>query len=244
MNKALYQLASFMMMRNPVVWRRSHARHHADTIIVGRDPEITGMRPPQLFIIGLNVIGLVATPLAFGALVRQATGRFSADEDHLIAEPSRAANAVLAARCHLAIYAATGAACVWMGSILPAMLIGLPNIYGRWLLLFYGLPQHLGLAEDVHDHRLNSRTVYFNPVLRFLYWNMNYHMEHHMYPMVPYHALPALHEAVKHDCPPASPSLWHAWREIVPCVLRQLKDPTHFIRPELPPGAAKPVLGP
>ena len=34
------------MVRNPVEWRWSHARHHTDTIIVGRDPEIVAMRPP------------------------------------------------------------------------------------------------------------------------------------------------------------------------------------------------------
>src|SRR6185295_11375213 len=37
MNDAVYQIASFMLMRNPVTWRWSHARHHTDTIIVGRD---------------------------------------------------------------------------------------------------------------------------------------------------------------------------------------------------------------
>ncbi|MCA3440369.1 MAG: fatty acid desaturase, partial [Rhodobacter sp.] len=35
MNDAVYGLASFLMMRNPVVWRWSHTRHHTDTIIVG-----------------------------------------------------------------------------------------------------------------------------------------------------------------------------------------------------------------
>ena len=65
----------------------------------------------------------------------------------------------------------------------------------------YGLTQHAGLAENVLDHRLNCRTVYMNPVNRYLYWNMNYHVEHHMFPLVPYHALPRLHAAVKDDCP-------------------------------------------
>ena len=37
-----------MLMRNPVTWRWSHARHHTDTIIVGRDAEIAVMRPPDL----------------------------------------------------------------------------------------------------------------------------------------------------------------------------------------------------
>ena len=48
MNQVVYQIACFMIMRNPVTWRWSHARHHTDTIIVGRDPEIAVMRPPDL----------------------------------------------------------------------------------------------------------------------------------------------------------------------------------------------------
>ena len=48
MNDVVYQIASFMVMRNPVTWRWSHARHHTDTIIVGRDAEIAVMRPPDL----------------------------------------------------------------------------------------------------------------------------------------------------------------------------------------------------
>src|SRR5664279_6662546 len=51
MNDAVYQLACFMVMREPTIWRWSHTRHHTDTIIVGRDPEIAVMRPPDLFVI-------------------------------------------------------------------------------------------------------------------------------------------------------------------------------------------------
>jgi fatty acid desaturase len=67
---------------------------------------------------------------------------------------------------------------------------------------------------------------------------MNYHIEHHMFPMVPYYRLAELHEELKADMPAPYPSLWVAYREIVPAVLRQLKDPTYFIKRELPPGAA------
>ncbi len=48
MNTVVYNLACFMIMRDPTVWRWSHARHHTDTIIVGRDPEIVAHRPPPL----------------------------------------------------------------------------------------------------------------------------------------------------------------------------------------------------
>jgi fatty acid desaturase len=134
-------------------------------------------------------------------------------------------------------------ACVYFRSILPAMYVGLPTLYGGWFALYCGMTQHLGLAEDVLDHRLNSRTVYMNPIFRFLYWNMNYHVEHHIFPTVPYHALPKLHEAIKGDCPPPYPSSIAAYREIIPALLRQLKDPTYFVRRELPPTAQPAAVG-
>ncbi len=236
-NDIVYEFASFLMMRNSVVWRWSHTRHHTDTIIVGLDPEIVGMRPPQLIVMCLNLFGIVAVPQSLAALFRNAMGIIPPDEAEFVPQSERP-KAIRVARIHTAIYLATLGTALWTWSILPLVLIGLPRAYGVWLLLVMGLPQHLGLAEDVLDYRINSRTVLMNPVLRFIYWNMNYHIEHHMYPMVPYHALPALHETVKHDLPLPNPSLWHAWCEIIPCVLRQLRDPHHFIRPELPEGAA------
>jgi fatty acid desaturase len=69
---------------------------------------------------------------------------------------------------------------------------------------------------------------------------MNYHVEHHMFPMVPYHALPRLHQAVKADCPPPYPNTIVAYREIIAALYRQMRDPRYFVKRELPP-SAKPV---
>ena len=55
MNDVVYQIACFMIMREPTVWRWSHARHHTDTIIVGRDPEIAVMRPTMLLKVGAEL---------------------------------------------------------------------------------------------------------------------------------------------------------------------------------------------
>jgi MocE subfamily Rieske [2Fe-2S] domain protein len=63
---------------------------------------------------------------------------------------------------------------------------------------------------------------------------MNYHVDHHMFPLVPYHALPRLHAVIKDDCPEPYPSLLSAWREIVPSVLRQRKDPAYHVKRKLP----------
>ncbi len=114
------------------------------------------------------------------------------------------------------------------------MFVGLPGFYGAWLTPIYGHTQHAGLAENVLDHRLNCRTVYMNAVNRFLYWEMNYHVEHHMFPLVPYHNLGRLHQLVKADMPKPYNGLLEAWREVLPTILRQMKDPTYYIRRQLP----------
>ncbi len=234
MNDVVYQIACFMIMREPDVWRWSHTRHHTDTIIVGRDPEIAVMRPAVI----LRVIGMFfAIPQVIAeakSLVRHASGRLTADEETFIPETERK-RVYRTARVWIAIHLAVIALALATKSWLPVLLVGpLPSMYGAWLHVMTGLTQHSGLAEDVLDHRLNSRTVYMNPVMRFLYWNMNYHIEHHMFPMVPYHALPKLHEEIKPYCPPPYASCFAAYREIIPAVLRQAKDPHYFVRRPLP----------
>ncbi len=237
MNNALYEIASFMVMRESTLWRWSHTRHHSDTIIVGRDPEIAVPRPPDIRAILLNFLNLGVYPVYFRKLIIHSLGRMTDDEKTYVPE-SEFPKIFLKARISLAIYLAVFATAIATRSILPLLFIGLPNILGSWLMVLYGHTQHTGLAENVLDHRLNCRTVKMNLIHRYLYWNMNYHVEHHMFPLVPYHALPKLHEAVKHDMPEPYPSLFAAWMEIIPAVLRQVKDPAYHVKRRLPTPAA------
>jgi len=237
MNDVVYQIACFMIMRNPNAWRWSHARHHTDTIIVGRDPEIAIMRPTWI----LKVIGMfLGIPQTWGAIrlmFTYAGGTIPEEQKTYIPESERP-GVIRVARIWIAIHLAVIALALALQSWLPVLLVGpLPTMYGAWLHVLTGVTQHGGLAEDALDHRLNSRTVYMNPVLRFLYWNMNYHVEHHMFPMVPYHALPALHEECRPYFPPPKTSVLAAYAEIIPAILRQAREPRWCIVPEIPKGA-------
>jgi MocE subfamily Rieske [2Fe-2S] domain protein len=233
MNNALYEIASFMVMRESTVWRWSHTRHHSDTIIVGRDPEIAVPRPPDIAGIIMAFFAIKGYPGYFKQIVLHASGKMDAREKMFIPE-SEFPKIYFKARIYVAIYLTVIAISLATWSILPLLLIGLTNLFGSWLMVVYGLTQHAGLAENVLDHRLNCRTVYMNIVNRYLYWNMNYHVEHHMFPLVPYHALPRLHEAVKDDMPTPYLSLLNAWQEIVPAVFRQVKDPAFHVKRVLP----------
>jgi Na+-transporting NADH:ubiquinone oxidoreductase subunit F len=240
MNNALYEIASFMMMRESTVWRWSHTRHHSDTLIVGRDPEIAVPRPPDVKEIVLKFFNIGAYRKYFCQILTHACGRMLAEEKTYIPD-TEFPKIYLKARIYVFIYVSTAGLSLATHSILPLMYVGLPNLFGSWLGVIYGLSQHAGLAENVLDHRLNSRTIYLNPIHRYLYWNMNYHVEHHMFPLVPYHALPRLHALVKHDMPTPYNGLIDAYREIISTILQQVKDPGYHAKREIPaPGAHQP----
>lgn len=138
LNNTLYEIASFMVMRELTVWRWSHTRHHSDAIIVGRDPEITVPRPPNLTAMILNLFNPPAYPRYFCQLFLHATGRMSAEEKTYI-PTSEFPKIYFKARIHLAVYGAIISMAVGLHSLVPLMYVGLPHLYGSWLMSVYGL---------------------------------------------------------------------------------------------------------
>ncbi len=223
-NDAVYYVASFMLLREPTLWRWSHVRHHSDTIVVGRDPEIVFPRPFRLRRLIPNYLNTVNGPAMLRRMAMHALGRLDADARDFVPETEHR-RVVGEARVFVAVYLVPVAWSLATRSIVPLLFVGLPSFYGVWLLWFFAVTQHVGLREDVLDHRLNTRTVCMNPVFRFLYLNMNYHVEHHIFPAVPYYNLPALHTAIKDQLAPPTPSTWAAYREIVDALRHQRRDP-------------------
>ena len=234
LNEVVYYIASFMAIREAYMWRWSHSRHHTHTYFVGRDPEIQVQRPADLLKILLDFFYLRSGPPEVWRLVRNAFGRPNADVLDFVPE-RELPKMYWSSRIHLAIIAAFAVWSLAIGSFLPMMFVLLPRFYGGWLQQLLSLPQHAGLGEDTYDHRENTRTVYVNPVFAFLYVNMQYHTEHHLMPMTPFHALPKLHEAVKDQMPPAYKSLWEAYRELIPALIKQATgDPGYRVMRPIP----------
>lgn len=102
-----------------------------------------------------------------------------------------------------------------------------------------GMPQHMGLRNNVPDFRLCCRTMTLNPLFSFLYWRMNYHTEHHMYPVVPCYNLPRLHALIRHDLPHTHHGLLATWLEIAYTMSRQKYEPGFQLDPSLPGTGAR-----
>ena len=232
-NEAFYHLTSFMCLREAHLWRWSHARHHTHTMITGRDPEITVPRPANLPAVLSDFLYLYSGATEVRKILLHALGIITPGARDFV-PASEWRKMIRTSRIYVALVLATVAGSIAIASPLPILFVFLPRFYGAWFHQLCVLTQHAGLAEMVHDHRLNTRTVTMNPGARFLYVNMNYHLEHHMFPMVPFPALPRLHEAIKDQTPPAYAGFLAAYREILPTLIRQARDPGYFIRRPLP----------
>jgi fatty acid desaturase len=138
------------------------------------------------------------------------------------------------ARIHILIWILIISISFYFKTWLPIFLLLLPFIYGTTTRNIFDFVQHAGLANDVKDHRLSARTVKLNPIFSFLYWHMEYHVEHHMFPMVPSYNLKKLHSVVKDQMPKPKNSLWDAYKEIIPAIVKQAKDPTYILKVDLP----------
>ena len=233
LNEVLHTILAFAIMKEPIYDRWAHTFHHSYTAL-DQDQEIELPRPVSFAQLVRNLFAwdfmrthpMIAARHALG-LVGPETRRIVPQSEHR--------KMIWSSRLFVAIYAGIVVWCLVDQTIVPLLYTVLARFYGRGLGMYaVGLTQHAGMADQVLDHRLNTRTFVSNRAIRFLYWNMNYHVEHHMFPQVPFHALPALHEAVKDQMPVPYAGVIACWREMLPTFLRQQRDPGYVAQRPVP----------
>jgi len=114
-----------------------------------------------------------------------------------------------------------------------SLVISVPSFIANIGSYLMGTTQHCGLVTNSSDFRKNTRSIKLNPVLRFFYWHMNWHTEHHMYAGVPCYNLKALAKEIESDMPEPK-SLIGAWREMRQTWQRQKSDPHYAFDTPVP----------
>jgi fatty acid desaturase len=171
----------------PFRWFRAfHLAHHRWTNLPGRDPELDGGKPETLRAWVIHVSGLPYWWAEARLLLRLASGGGAGTFATDAALPGMRREA----RVMLAIHAAAGVSLLWTPVVVWVWVV--PVLLGQPVLRLYLLAEH-GDCPQVADMFLNTRTTMTTAVVRFLAWNMPYHAEHHVWPTVPFHRLPALH---------------------------------------------------
>jgi len=185
-NEAVGHLCGFLLLL-PFLWfRYFHLAHHRWTNIEGKDPELEGGKPETRAAWLWHVSGLPYWGAEARLVVGLALGRVRAGYLPEGALPRMQREA----RWMLAGYGLVALSLMWSDVLLWVWL--LPVLIGQPALRLYLLAEH-GDCPKVADMFLNTRTTFTNRVMRFLAWNMPYHVEHHVAPMVPFHRLPELH---------------------------------------------------
>jgi fatty acid desaturase len=178
------------LILNPFTWfRYFHLAHHRFTNVPG-DPELETPKPQTRAQIAWHVSGL---PLWWGAirlLLRLALG---SERPSYLPERVRT-RAEKEARILLALYALALLSLFWSPLLFWVWI--LPILLGQPFLRLYLLAEH-GDCPQVTDMFANTRTTFTTALVRFLAWNMPYHVEHHVFPSVPFHRLPALHRLIR-----------------------------------------------
>lgn len=252
LNELFLRLFSTLGWLNFYVYKFSHSYHHRYTLHIEGDREEVMPAAPSLrfwFLLQLFSINFSGGYQARGILptiqnvTRLALDRFDnpfnswgpelyAEHD---TERRKARNW---ARWLLAFHASVFVIATSLGHPVVALIVsGGPFIGGTWRY-FVAVPQHCGLQSGVADFRKCTRSVALDPLSAFLYWHMNWHLEHHMYANVPCYHLKALHQSVAGDMPKLR-TLTGAWREMRETWKRQQSDPHYAFDTPVPPPANK-----
>jgi fatty acid desaturase len=198
-----------VLLLPPEYFRAFHFAHHRWTQDPAQDPELATPKPASLAAWLLHVSGLPYWQARVGGLIMHARGR--TPEPFLAGRVGT--RVVQEAQVYLAIYAAITGLSVITESTLALTYWVIPAVAGQPLLRLYLLAEHTG-CPLVADMLANTRTTMTNGIVRFFAWNMPYHTEHHAFPSVPFHALPALHRELRPDLKVVAPGYIAASRDI------------------------------
>jgi len=229
---------SFLGWLNPVLFWASHQEHHKYTLHPPDDLEV--VLPVKLSLksyLGFAFINPMGLYNRLKSVIDLSVGKIDGEWVNALFPPEATAQrralfnwARILLIGHGLIVVVSLALGLWMIPI----IVTLAPFYAAGFQYLFNEAQHIGLSDNVSDYRLNTRTILINPFLRFLYWNMNYHIEHHMYAAVPCYNLAKLHALIRGDLPKCPNGLVETWSIIIPIIRKQQIDRDYTFKPDLP----------
>src|SRR5690606_20502796 len=238
LNVAFRNIYSFLGWYNHVFFWASHQEHHKYTLHPPDDLEV--VLPVNLTLksyLSFAFVNPVGLYNRLKGVIRLSLGHVDGEWANALFPPEDTAKRRALfnwARILLLGHGLIVVVSLAMGWWMIPILVTLAPFYGAGFQYLLNEAQHIGLSDNVSDYRLNTRTILINPLLRFLYWHMNYHIEHHMYAAVPCYNLGKLHALIRHDLPHCPRGLVETWREIIAILRRQRADQHYQFVPELP----------
>ena len=254
LNKVFKYLFSLLSWWDPFDYATSHTYHHRYTLHREGDREVLLPLKPSVdptFLLQMFTVNIFTQPgRTFGkggvistifVTIKSALGIVgstkSPSREWLQAlhtdQPDEKRKSVWWSRLLLLFHGAVVAVSIATGLWVLPLSVTFFSFIGNWGVYFVGLPQHCGLRDNDPDFRKCVRSMTLNPLAEFLYWRMNWHLEHHMYAGVPCYNLKKLYREVADDMPEPR-TLLGAWREMYETWQKQEIDPSYQFDTPLP----------
>jgi len=203
LNETLFWITSLIYFEEPLHRRYTHTNHHTYTWHVGKDSQMPFDTPVTLRVWLWEMSGTALTWFHLLSFYRLAFGRFTEVMKWVIPNDEfprirRNAWIMIAVYVTIAAAIALGASFLWWFLVIPWFL-------GRITVVAFGLIQHVEMAENATSILDSTRSFKTSPFISFLYLNMENHVEHHLYPQVPFYSLPDLNRAIKQQLPEPDP---------------------------------------
>jgi fatty acid desaturase len=212
LNDAVGWIAGILSFYNATFYRYFHAWHHRYTQDPSRDPELMFPRASDRW-------AYVREISTIGFWYRRAVdyGRLALGTARLPFMPDNARRTIqLSVAVQWLIYG-TAAMAVPLGFAAPLYFFFLPSVLAMPLLRAYLITEHTLCSRD-QNFLTNTRTTLAGFPIRLLMWNMPFHAEHHLFPAVPFHRLPALHDQIgnrfSHVEPGYAATNYKIWRAL------------------------------
>jgi fatty acid desaturase len=241
-SEIVFFVVQVLMWNSPRYARVSHRLHHRYTMVKGTDPEapwpvvITSgwlRRHLAWLILRILVIGAVVQLVRdIWTQIKRAAGvRDRMMRDHCTPVDIRAIR--LESLAILLIHAAIVALAIILGRWEPIVFVTLAWQIGSPIEMLWHDTEHIGRLYNVNDQRLCTRSIRVSPFLRLIYWGLDDHVDHHLFPIVPSRNLRKLHRILEKNL--AEPrTMLGCWAEMFAIAREKDRNPDHEYVPDAP----------
>ncbi len=233
LNEVFAFLTQTIAWNSPTYARISHRLHHRYTMVRGVDPETDWPEVITTRWLRRFLLYLVLRILVVGALIELAKAvwlqveRIAGKRDRMMRDHCSESD-IAAIRWEslaiLLVHAAVAAAAIvfhvwWLLAFFTlAWQIGSP------MEILWHATKHIGRPYNVNDHRLNTRSIHVSGFIKSIFWGLDDHVDHHLFPVVPSRNLPKLHRILEKDLPDPD-NIFGCWAEMFEISKEKDRDP-------------------
>jgi fatty acid desaturase len=216
LNETVFWVTSLLFGQEVLYRRYSHAAHHTHTMFVGYDAQLPFPQPARLKTYLLWYTGILYHTQFLRILFLHSLGRFSGTT-RTFTPAEELPRMVRNTRLFVLIYGGAAAVSWYFSTGILFWIWLLPKLVGDPVMLAYAGSQHFEKEENTTDLRRSTRSLRPNRLIDLFYWNMSFHIEHHLYPTVPFFALPRLNARLRDHLPEpvgilsATGGIFHEW---------------------------------